>query len=238
MKELMKINQYFDKVYLLNLHKRADRLKKSTDKLQNVNIEFEKFGATDGSVMNQIWKSFNTNNKYFTNPNYLGCAISHLSIYQDALTKGYSNILIIEDDICIHQDIDKIFGQSIKKITDWELLYLGFIPLSDDMQQWNYNIFDIIQPGIAQAKNFWGLYGYGISKKLMQETLNVYANTFPMELDRYFVNYIQPKGKSYGIIPQPIAAADGDYSDNSGIVERGMLQRSIDTRFGKIEDYT
>lgn len=233
----MNISDYFDKVYLLNLHKRTDRLLKSTDKMQQANISFERFGATDGSVMNQIWQSFSKDNKYFSNPNYLGCAISHLSIYQDALDKGYSKILIVEDDICIHKDANNLFSSVIKTVPDWELLYLGFIPLSDDMNWWNYKIFDIIKPGVAQAKNFWGLYGYGISKELMQETLQIYNQEFPMELDRYFVNYIQTKGKSYGIIPQIFAAADGDYSDNSGIIETGMMQRSVDARFAKISDY-
>jgi len=231
------INEYFDEVYLLNLHRRSDRLLKTSNKMHRSDITFNHFGATDGSVMQRLWQSFSQQNKHFANPNYLGCAVSHLSIYADAVSKGHSKILIVEDDVCIHRDANEHFSDNINKLGAWDLLYLGFIPLSDDQSRWDYNVFDIIQPGIARAKNFWGLYGYGISKELMQQTLEIYRQEFPMELDRYFVKYVQPKGNSYAIIPQIFAAADGDFSDNSGRIENGMMQRSIDTRFTKIENY-
>jgi len=70
----------------------------------------------------------------------------------------------------------------------------------------------------------------------MKEMIEIYNKDFPMEIDRFFVNYIQPRGKTYGMTPQIFAADDG-YSDNSNIVETGMLQRSIDARFGSITDY-
>ena len=57
-----------------------------------------------------------------------------------------------------------------------------------------------------------------------------------MEIDRYFVTHIQPRGGSCAVTPQLFAADDG-YSDNSKIVESGMLQRSIDSRFANLIDY-
>ena len=107
----MKINEYFDKIYVLNLHKRSDRWIDIDRRLKRFGIEFERFGATDGSVIKPIWEKFQ--NQYFTTPNYLACAISHLSIYKDAVSKDYSKILIIEDDVLINQNIHQIFDNTV-----------------------------------------------------------------------------------------------------------------------------
>lgn len=234
----MEINSFFDKVYLLNLDKRSDRLELSNKRFNFCDIRYERFSATDGNVIKPIWKSFCNENSYFSNPNYLACAISHLSIYEDALTRGYEKILVVEDDNRIHRTANKIFSLSVPNNfseSSWDLLYLGFIPLTDDRVHWNYNVFEFTPP-LVKAKNFWGLYGYGISSSLMKETLAVYDESFPMELDRYFVTQIQPRNRSFGIVPQIFAAEDG-ISDNSGALEIGMLERSTDARVSKLHDY-
>ena len=63
----MNINEYFDKIYLLNLHKRKDRLNKSTEKLDSLNIKYDVFNGTDGSVMQKLWSKLDNPN--FSNPN-------------------------------------------------------------------------------------------------------------------------------------------------------------------------
>lgn len=233
----MKINDYFDKVYVLNLHKRAERLALSKKRMNFCDIEFETFNATDGSVMNKIWEVYSKENTHFKNASYLGCAISHLSIYRDALENGYKKILILEDDNRVHRDANNLFDQNFTGEFSWDLLYLGFIPLTEDCSMWSYNeIKHYYTTHQFKANNLWGLYAYGISEALMRETLIAYDKDFPMELDRYFVTNIQPAGRALGLTPQLFAADDG-YSDNSGIVETKMLDRSIDARFASKTDY-
>ena len=230
---------YFDEIYVLNLKRRTDRLNLTKKRLQFSEIEkYTIFDAVDGSVMNRIWEIFNKENHHFKNSNYLACAISHLAIYKDAISKGHSRILILEDDNRIHHKANQILNNKKEFIPEWDLLYLGFIPLSDDQSRWDYNILsnNFLENGVVKAKNFWGLYAYGISQNLMKEMIEIYNQNFPMEIDRYFVEFIQPQGKSFGIIPQIFAADDG-YSDNSQKIESGMLQRSIDSRFAKLTDY-
>lgn len=241
------INTYFDQVYVLNLQKRPERLQLADKRMKFCDIDYMRFGATDGSVMNKIWESFSKENTYFKNPSYVGCAISHLSIYRDALEKGYDKILILEDDNRIHRESNKLFTANFLNevqpyetktlFFNWELLYLGFIPLTDDCSMWSYNeLKEFISPHVFKAHNLWGLYAYGISGSLMKETLEVYDKDFPMELDRYFVTKIQPRGNSIGVTPQLFAADDG-YSDNSGRTETLMLDRSIDSRHANKIDY-
>ena len=233
----MRIDQYFDKVYVLNLQKRPGRIELTRKRLQFVDINYERFGAVDGSVMQHLWEVYAEKNSFFKNASYLGCAVSHLSIYRDALEKGYQRILVLEDDNRVNCNANELFSSVLPHIPSFNhLLYLGFIPLTDDCSRWNYGIFDFAAQHVAIAKNFWGLYAYGISANLMKEVLSVYEKSFPMELDRYFVAEIQPRGESFGIVPQIFAADDGP-SDNSQRMETMMLQRSIDTRFANLTDY-
>ena len=234
----MNINNYFDKIYLLNLHKRRDRLNKSTQKLDLLNLHYDVFNGTDGSVITKLWEKLENPN--FSNTNYLGCAISHLSIYQDALHNEYEKILIIEDDNLINKDIHNIFDTL--DIPQWsDLFYLGYIPLSDDCSMWTYQYgiqgHNMIAEKMFRPTNLWGLFAYGIGRDLMEEVVDLYNREFPMELDRYFVNEIQKRGNSIAISPQLFCCDDNVHSDNLGFTPTNMILKSIDGRFANPEDY-
>lgn len=232
----MNINQYFDKIYVLNLHRRKDRRLEIDSRLKKFEIEYERFGATDGSVMRVIWEKFYKENQYFTTPNYLACSVSHLSIYKDAVTHGYQRILILEDDNLINRNIHTLFESII--IPEWDdIFYLGYIPLSDDQNMWTYSmVSDFIFERIFKPKNLWGLYAYGMTNKLMNEMLDIYDKEFPMEVDRYLVNHIQPRGGSIGISPQLFCCQD-IFSDNMSGYQLEMTRRSVDIRFASTGDY-
>lgn len=234
----MGINNYFDKIYLLNLFRRKDRRKNTIKRLDSKSIEYEVFNGVDGSLMSHIWSKLD--NKFFSNPSYLGCSISHLSIYKDAIENGYSKILIIEDDNLINKDINDIF-ESLN-IPPWsDLFYLGYIPLNDDCTMWDYkfgiNQSNFISEKFFKPSNLWGLYAYGISKELMIEMIDVYNESFPMELDRYFVKEIQNRGNSIAISPQLFCCDDNIPSDNLGFAPVNMKLKSIDSRFTDPNNY-
>ncbi len=235
----MSINKYFDKIYLLNLFKRKDRLTDAVNRLNNLEIEFEVFNGVDGSVMNHIWKKIN--NPYFTNSSYVGCSLSHLSIYRDSLDRGYKRILILEDDNLINQNIESIFNSM--DIPQWsDLFYIGYIPLSDDCTMWDYNRYGIgghnaLNGNFFNPKNLWGLFSYGISDTLMKEMIDLYNEDFPMEIDRYFVQSIQPRGNSIAMAPQLFCCQDNVFSDNLGFSPDGMKYKSVDSRYARYTDY-
>lgn len=237
------LNQYFDQIYILNLRRRKDRKELTLNKLNQFNLQVDWFSAYDGKIIEPIWKSHQLQyqNQHFKNPNYLACAMSHLGIYQDAVDNGYQRILILEDDNAFHGKLNEIWNHILPNLPlDWnQLLYLGWIPLTDDQQFWSYLILEdkIINDFLFQAHNMWGLYAYGIHNNLMKEVLDTYQQfNYPMELDRFFVTHIQPRGTSFAITPQLFAATDG-YSDNSGHNEIGMLNRSIHGKWAQFSDY-
>ena len=231
------MNEYFDKIYVLSLKRNTDRRELITRRLNTVGIEFEFFDACDGQVINHIWKKLD--NQRFTTKNYVACSISHLSIYNDALSRGFKRILILEDDVKPHSDIQNLFNAFKKQIPeDYDLLHLGWIPLTDDCSMWTYEIINnrFITYNTIHSKNFWGLYAYSPSPNLMREMIDIYNDNFPMEIDRYFVENVQQQRKSISIWPQ-LFCHDVLVSNNNGLVDYSSLQKSIDIRQVKPEDY-
>lgn len=231
------MNEYFDKIYVLSLKRNIDRRNLISERLKIVGIEFEFFDACDGQVLDNIWVKFD--NPFFTTRNYLACAISHLSIYNDALSRGFNKILILEDDVKPHKNIQNLFKSWETQIpTDYELLYFGWIPLNDDCSMWTYNIIDdkFLNNNLIKSHNLWGLYAYSPSRHLMSEMIDIYNKSFPMEIDRYFVEFIQRERKSFAVWPQLICH-DILPSNNHGYTDNQSLLKSIDHRGFTSEDF-
>jgi glycosyl transferase family 25 len=226
------MNEYFDHVYVLSLRREKKRRELITQRLGNINLKFEFFDAIDGSVMKYLWQY--VSNKII-NQNYMACLLSHLSIYKDALDKGYKRPLILEDDVIpkksILEDFEKI---KVQIPEDYDLLYLGYIPLDDEKICWDYRVLEnrFISDNIFDTKNLWGAYAYSITPNMMEYMINVYNNDFPMELDNFFVSNHK---KYYGTLPQ-LFCHDINVSGNSNEIDYSSIRKSIHYKY-PITDY-
>ena len=126
------INNYFDKIYCLNLDRRQDRFEKVKKQFDVNKINFERWSAIDGDnltesqikiIDNEISQSKASDLGKIENKYALACLMSHISIIKDAKSKRYNKILIFEDDVRFSVD----FTEEIKKVQklNWSLLYLG-----------------------------------------------------------------------------------------------------------------
>lgn len=235
---------FFDKIYILNLRKDTSRKEQIEERLNAFNISnYEIFPGIDGRVFEPIWNVVKHKYTHFTNPNYVACALSHISIYKEAATRGYNRILILEDDVKFSAMLqDPIVLEKLKHTLETnDLVHLGWIPLSDDLSMWNYNTFELnsFDPFYNEfkSKNLWGLYAYSINRSLINYMLTAYSEDFPMEIDRFFVDNVFGKiGNCAGVTPQLFAHMD-NMSNNSNIFETNMLTKSIDARFSNESRY-
>lgn len=213
------VNNFFDRIYFINLSKDKERLEHINDVLNFTQIEAERWNATTPDVFKYIQKDIGLKDTL------LACLTSHLSIYRDALVNGYEKILILEDDIIPLLNFEEKFikfQEDLKNTNneDWDLLYLAYIKTTDDFSHWTY-LDEQIKPTlvsdhIIRAVNFWSCMAYGINKKTMEEILDWYSKNPPIEIDRYLVNIFQKDKnfKSLGIHPQIFAGQD-NYSNTS-----------------------
>jgi GR25 family glycosyltransferase involved in LPS biosynthesis len=104
--------RYFDKIYIINLDKRQDRLYKAITQFKELGIEnlVERFSAIcppngDGR---------------------LGCLLSHIEIIKMAKSLNLKNVLVLEDDVqFINTDsITEAINQLRNK--NWGLFYFGY----------------------------------------------------------------------------------------------------------------
>lgn len=140
------INDYFDKIYLINLDRRKDRLSHADSILNEYNIRYEKVEGYDGRLLN-----FMVNNEINgqTTGGYIGCNLTHLSLHNRAKDNNYNNFLVFEDDILIHKDFNKEFDKLINSLENdnirWDILYLGsMVVAKKDNGEWRFihNKFD------------------------------------------------------------------------------------------------
>lgn len=146
------LNNYFDKIYLINLKRRNDRLNNFIDLSKKFNFNFELKEAFDG--INGIDENFTygnkkisyTRNEYYNPlagdsmgiPNYhmnyfkgqIGCLISHLEVIKDAKNKNYKSILVFEDDVSFVENFNERLKNLMESVDqNWDMLYLsGSIP--------------------------------------------------------------------------------------------------------------
>jgi GR25 family glycosyltransferase involved in LPS biosynthesis len=219
------IDKFFDKIYILNLTRRTDRKEKTIQRFQKIGLEnYEFFKAIDGRLLKPIWNQMSGH--FFQNPNYLGSTLSHLSIYQDAIDRGFEKILIIEDDCYINKNLNSIWESNQSDLIDADLWYFGYIPVRDDGEVWDYNIIETwYTNNVFKPKNLWGLFSYGLRKNLMEEIIQYYQNSMTLELDRFLIQNIQPTDRSRALAPQ-LWACEVDYSDNTSGVDYSMFMRS------------
>lgn len=103
----MRINEYFDKVVVINLDKRTDRLDKITEQLNDLGITFERFSAIDGTGKNPI----------------IAGRDSHVEVWKQNLGK---KVLILEDDAYFVEGFQERFDEIIQTLPeDWDVFYLG-----------------------------------------------------------------------------------------------------------------
>jgi GR25 family glycosyltransferase involved in LPS biosynthesis len=103
----MRINDYFDKVVVINLDKRTDRLEKITKQLDDLGITFERFSAIDGTGKVPM----------------LAGKDSHIQVWKDNLGK---KILVLEDDAFFVDNFQERFDEVIQTLPeDWDVFYLG-----------------------------------------------------------------------------------------------------------------
>ena len=103
----MRINDYFNKVVVINLDKRVDRLEKITKQLDDLGITFERFSAIDGTGKNPI----------------IAGRDSHLQVWRENLGK---KVLVLEDDAYFVDDFQERFDQVIQTLPEnWDVFYLG-----------------------------------------------------------------------------------------------------------------
>jgi len=204
----MLINNFFDKIYCINLDHRFDRWKESVEEFKKHKIITERFSAATGEhPMIPANKRVNSGEA--------GLITSHILIFADAIKNGYKNFLILEDDVEFDSNFNKKFEENIKDLPEqWDILYLGG---NNIMPPLNY------KNNIYLSSKTYTTHAIGVNSKSIKKIFDRIDYNYPID-----VNYSMQTmdSNTYAFIMQPnLAWQRVSYSDiNKNVVNYDFLR--------------
>jgi hypothetical protein len=106
----------FDQCFVINLDKRADRLKQVTEECARVKIPFERF---PGIIVSR--------GTLHVNAAKTGCRKSHIGCVQLAKERGYWSVLVLEDDVQFVEDFVPRWRKIVVELEKfyWDIFLIG-----------------------------------------------------------------------------------------------------------------
>lgn len=174
------INSIVDQVYLVNLSRHTDRLKKVSDRLNKLEIKFERFEAIDAlndTELRDKWITLLENGSDLSSPGAFGCLLSHLEIIKLAKKQEFKSILIFEDDVYFHKEFDRLITRINNIPENSGIIYLGatqFEPIYDHSCYY-------------KAHNTFGTFAY-IIRDFMYDILIETFETYKADIDYLLIS--------------------------------------------------
>ena len=200
----MKITDFFDKTYCINLDRRFDRWEECL-------IEFKKYGIED--VIR--WSAIDGNNI-----NKLGSCekssqtsliLTNIDIIEDSIKNNLKNVLIMEDDIKFSDEVYNISEYFKYLPEDWDMVYFG----GNHNSHMGVNPPLIINEKVCKLHNTFTTHCVGINGKSFNTIINK-LKEFNNPLDVIYTD-LQRSLNVYCFYPL-IATQRISYSDIEGRV--------------------
>lgn len=214
----MKITDYFDKIFVINLLERDDRrnfmlqqfIKMGWgDELLSGKIEFVeavKIPCLQQHILTYM-RETNAGDFYSLatqtdNVGLCNCSIEHYRVIKRAYLKGYNRILVLEDDACFLKDLSFLEKALQTMPENFDILHLEgfFCPKDDNEAQYATALAKTPMEGEWKSSYLFKMFGaaaliysrQGMERYLInQETSMHYSDyyTFLMDVDSYFFSY-------------------------------------------------
>lgn len=184
---LTKLNFIFDRVAVINLDRRPDRMREFDRQARENQIFYKRYSAVD-AVVEKIHPD-------------LACVRSHRKVLEDAIADGVGNLFIFEDDAQFVPDFNKAFDEFYHKIPEdqWDMLYLGaWIHASSNFTD-----------GVVKLLDSFSAHAYGIHNQMMEKCLK--ASWGNDAIDISYSN-LHPHHRVYCAKPALVGQAPG-FSD-------------------------
>jgi len=159
------LNNFFDKIYVITLQRAADRHLHLKKELAGLNYTIL-YGAdkndldTKELVAKKLYDPVLAKKKHIMNKEMtggeIGCAISHIMVYEEMIKNNFEQVLVLEDDVVIDKKNIGLFDAIKNELpANWQLWYLGFAK-------------NEVPPGNAGIKKFFYhlMYSLGLKKTL------------------------------------------------------------------------
>lgn len=198
------ISQTFDRVVVVNLDRRPERLRRFWETLGEWPFRKpERFAAIDGTVIppSAGWER---------GPGAWGCLLSHRQILRQAIADGISSILVLEDDAFPVHGFASLVEEFLAHVpSDWDCLMLGGEHLHEPTP---------IAPGIVRCVSTNRTHAFALRGRMLLTLLQFWEDTRNDHCDLVLASLMR-NFKAYA--PDPfLIAQDAGYSDITEKKER------------------
>ena len=119
-------------VHVINMDGSADRMKSIEDQCSRENISFTRFPAVNGRdlALGDIEGRIATDSYMYKNlernRGEIGCAFSHMDLWQQFNSSQLSMMIVVEDDVIFCDKFNQKINKYLAKApVDWDVIYLG-----------------------------------------------------------------------------------------------------------------
>lgn len=204
----MKLRDFFEKGYYINLDRRTDRRVEFETEMKKYNLLdfFERFPGLDSINEPDYVK------KHFY------CAQTHINLFKKIYEEGHNTVLIFEDDAYFYDEPGELTGMELvenaldelQNFPDWDMFYLGGHPI---------NRVEVVSNTLYRAPTILTAHAIGYKRKTLERLINEYRPFVDSAIDGWL-------GQRHDIIKYlvyPIAVPQ-----RSGISDLDKSGRSVD----------
>ena len=149
------LNQFFDHIYVLTLHRATDRHQHIEKELSGLHYSFffgkdkKTFDSNELKEKKIYDEQLAMQHDRYSRPMQsgpIGCSWSHRLIYEDMLYHQFKQVLILEDDVVVDEKTIDLWPVMINELpNNWSLFYLGFegnehVPTMSRVKQLYYHL--------------------------------------------------------------------------------------------------
>jgi GR25 family glycosyltransferase involved in LPS biosynthesis len=195
----MKIENFFKKIYCINLDRRTDRWEECKIEFKKNNLDcVERYSAVDKTILN------NEKNSVFNG--WKALILTNIQIIEYSLSLDFDSILILEDDVEFLPTFNDISTYLDQLPEDWDMVYFGG----------NHNTHvgskepKSVDKNIIRLHNTYSTHAVGIKKKSYNKILER-IKKMDNPLDVMYVD-LQSQLNVYGFSPG-VATQRESFSD-------------------------
>lgn len=182
--ERSELYKAFDRVVLINLKRRPDRLLSLRNELSEKGWPFAQpqvFEAVDGSLVP-------TPDGWLSGAGAWGCMASHRRVLEQAISDGVKSLLVLEDDACIRHSFSQDVARFLSAVPDdWDQLMLGGQHIGNTQQ---------VSDGVVRCFNCQRTHAYAIRGKMLRD---LYALWCSPKSDRHCDHLMGPMQSRYKV---------------------------------------
>jgi len=165
-------------IWVLNLRRSVDRREYVTRHLSERGLSFELVESVDGRALG----SEVLHSKYDAaeakralsrelTPSEIGCALTHLGLYQRMLDEDVPQVLILEDDVVLEPACVEMLHRLERFPEDWELILL--FHNGGQASRWGRLRLDATHDVVRFASHAWGTGGYLLKQSAARKLLRI-----------------------------------------------------------------